>query len=170
MAMKVYDTNEAKEPLFPPLTPSLASPSPSRAGRVSRGLWTSNSLPSRYQGAMYTAISGRSSEDSVQSTLSGGSGVQEEKTCRPRSVSARSIDPDTLAIAVELRNLKARMRQDEEETFARIMDVSGRLGEYYKNPGGRLTPKPKVLTASPKTVRAPPPSEVNTAPGVRRHY
>ncbi len=92
-------------------------------------------LPASSHHSLRSSLS--SCTSSTRSALSGSSALGD------REGSTHSIDYDTLAIAIELRNLKARREKDEQDTLARIM-----------------------TTSPTKVNKTPPPTGVYTGPGV----
>lgn len=79
-----------------------------------------------------------------------------------------SINSETLAIAIELSNLKARRKKDERETLARILDSSDEFDSCLRRRSSTATSRPRSkTTSSRKATKTPPPTRVYTGPGVR---
>lgn len=139
-----------------PVFSSASARTPSKSPRLR------SSLTVHSQRSKRSSLSSRTSSSGVSSS-SGGSGLErkQSETNLGDSDLSRSIDSETLAIAIELSKLKARREKDHQETFARIMDVTGDVDI-----------RPNVLT--PVTARSnissapnpPPPSTVYRGPGV----
>ena len=167
--LKINESHVHKDPLFPPLSqgnrpPGISTSMTGRHSSKSRRIHSSLPITSRPPG--HSSLSSRTSS-SVASAQSGSS-VLEEKGADKQETPTRlasSIDSETLAIAIELKNLKARRERDEQETLARIMDVSDQLGSL-KSKSRTMSTRPRSFTTSPKVTEAPPPTEAYTGPGV----
>ncbi len=110
-----------KQDLFlPPISPNSNHQSGISSTALSlRSRKLHSGLPASSHHSLCSSLSSHTS--STRSALSGSSAPGDREGTK---FSTRSIDYDTLAIAIELRNLKARREKDEQETLARIMTTS----------------------------------------------
>lgn len=168
--MKSTQKHVHKDPFFPPLSqgnrpPGISTSMANQHSSKSRRIHSS--LPISFRQPGHSSLSSRTGS-SVASAQSGSSALEEKGIGKQETPTrlTRSIDSETLAIAIELKNLKDRREKDEQETLARIMDVSNQLGSL-KSKSRAMSACPRSFTASPKVTEAPPPSEVYTGPGVR---
>ena len=158
VAEEAKKTLRKQEQFLPSISPSNnQQPGISSTAHSLRSRKLHNSLPTSSHHSLRSSLSSRTSNACSAQSGSSALGNREGTKFSIRS----SIDSDTLAIAIELRNLKARREKDEQETLARILDVP--------------PPPPRSKTTSSiKVNKTSPPTGVYTGPGVSainlRHF